>query len=105
MTLQRRNVLLSAGALLSLPSWGQGYPSQAIKLIMPFAPGTASEAALRILLDKLSENLKQPIVLENRAGAGSTLGTEQGARAPGDGHTIIATYNLFSSLQVSTCVL
>jgi tripartite-type tricarboxylate transporter receptor subunit TctC len=60
---------------------------------MPFAPGTASEAALRILLDKLSENLKQPIVLENRAGAGSTLGTEQGARAPGDGHTIIATYN------------
>lgn len=93
MTLHRRDVLLGAGALLSLPGWAQTYPSQAIKLIMPFAPGTASEAALRILLDKLSENLKQPIVLENRPGAGSTLGTEQGARAPGDGHTIIATYN------------
>ena len=93
MTLQRRDVLLGAGALLSLPSWAQTYPSQAIKLIMPFAPGTSSENALRILLDRLSENLKQPIVVENRAGAGSTLGTEQAARALPDGHTLVATYN------------
>lgn len=93
MTLQRRDVLLGAGALLSLPSWAQTYPSQAIKLIMPFAPGTSSENALRILLDRLSENLKQPIVVENRAGAGSTLGTEQAARAVPDGHTLVATYN------------
>jgi tripartite-type tricarboxylate transporter receptor subunit TctC len=93
MTLQRRNVLLGAGALLSLPSWAQTYPSQAIKLIMPFAPGTSSENALRILLDRLSESLKQPIVVENRAGAGSTLGTEQAARALPDGHTLVATYN------------
>jgi tripartite-type tricarboxylate transporter receptor subunit TctC len=93
MTLQRRDVLLGAGALLSLPSWAQTYPSQAIKLIMPFAPGTSSENALRILLDRLSESLKQPIVVENRAGAGSTLGTEQAARALPDGHTLVATYN------------
>jgi tripartite-type tricarboxylate transporter receptor subunit TctC len=94
MTLQRRDVLLGAGALLSLPSWAQAaYPSQAIKLIMPFAPGTSSENALRILLDRLSESLKQPIVVENRAGAGSTLGTEQAARALPDGHTLVATYN------------
>ncbi len=93
MTLQRRDVLLGAGALLSLPSWAQTYPSQAIKLIMPFAPGTSSENALRILLDRLSENLKQPIVVENRAGAGSTLGTEQASRALPDGHTLVATYN------------
>jgi tripartite-type tricarboxylate transporter receptor subunit TctC len=93
MTLQRRDVLLGAGALLSLPTWAQTYPSQAIKLIMPFAPGTSSENALRILLDRLSENLKQPIVVENRAGAGSTLGTEQAARAVPDGHTLVATYN------------
>jgi hypothetical protein len=62
---------LSAGA--------QTYPSQPIKLIMPFSAGTASENAVRLLLDKLSENLKQAIVLENRPGAGSTLGTEQAA--------------------------
>jgi tripartite-type tricarboxylate transporter receptor subunit TctC len=76
---------LSAGA--------QTYPSQPIKLIMPFSAGTASENAVRLLLDKLSENLKQAIVLENRPGAGSTLGTEQAARAVPDGHTLLASYN------------
>ena len=76
---------LSAGA--------QTYPSQPIKLIMPFSAGTASENAVRLLLDKLSENLKQAIVLDNRPGAGSTLGTEQAARAVPDGHTLLASYN------------
>ena len=76
---------LSAGA--------QTYPSQPIKLIMPFAPGTASENAMRLVLDKLSENLKQPVVLENRPGAGSTLGTDQAAKAVPDGHTLLASYN------------
>ncbi len=76
---------LSAGA--------QTYPSQPIKLIMPFAPGTASENAMSLVLDKLSENLKQPVVLENRPGAGSTLGTDQAAKAVPDGHTLLASYN------------
>ena len=76
---------ISAGA--------QTYPSQPIKLIMPFAPGTASENAMRLVLDKLSENLKQPVVLENRPGAGSTLGTDQAAKAVPDGHTLLASYN------------
>lgn len=94
MTLQRRDMLLSLGALATLPSWAQqNWPSQTIKLIMPFAPGTGSENTLRIVLEKLSESLKQSIVLENRPGAGSTLGTEQAARAPGDGHTLLASYN------------
>lgn len=96
MKLQRRDALLGLGALLSLgsgPLRAQTYPSQTIKLIMPFTPGTASEGAMRILLDKLGESLKQPIVLDNRPGAGSTLGTEQAARAPGDGHTLLASYN------------
>ena len=95
MKLQRRDALLGMGAMMSLPlsSWAQSYPSQTIKLIMPFVPGTSSENALRVVLDRLSENLKQAIVIDNRAGAGSTLGTEQAARAPADGHTLVATYN------------
>ncbi len=91
--LQRRHALLGLGALMGLPAWAQGYPSQTIKLIIPFTPGTGSENALRLMLDKLSENLKQAIVLDNRPGAGSTLGTEQAARAPGDGHTLLVSYN------------
>lgn len=94
MKLQRREALLGLGAMVCLPSsWAQNYPTQAIKLIMPFTPGTSSENALRVVLDRLSENLKQAIVVDNRAGAGSTLGTEQAARMPADGHTLLATYN------------
>lgn len=91
--LQRRHALLSLGALMGLPARAQTYPSQTIKLIIPFTPGTGSENALRLMLDKLSENLKQAIVLDNRPGAGSTLGTEQAARAPSDGHTLLVSYN------------
>lgn len=93
MKLQRRDLLLGLGALMSPPLWAQSYPSQTIKLIIPFTPGTGSENALRIMLEKLSENLKQAVVLDNRPGAGSTLGTEQAARAPGDGHTLLVSYN------------
>ena len=59
MKLQRRDALLGMGAMMSLPlsSWAQSYPSQTIKLIMPFVPGTSSENALRVVLDRLSESL------------------------------------------------
>ena len=73
--------------LCALSVGAQTYPSQPIKLIMPFAAGTASENAMRLVLDKLSESLKQPVVLDNRPGAGSTLGTDQAAKAVPDGHT------------------
>jgi tripartite-type tricarboxylate transporter receptor subunit TctC len=79
--------------LCALSVGAQTYPSQPIKLIMPFAAGTASENAMRLVLDKLSESLKQPVVLDNRPGAGSTLGTDQAARAVPDGHTLLASYN------------
>ena len=94
MTLNRRQSLIGLGSALSMSaSWAQNYPVQAIKVIMPFAPGTGSESVLRVVLDRLSEKLKQPIVLDNRPGAGSTLGTEQAARMPPDGYTLVATYN------------
>lgn len=74
-------------------SLAQVYPSQPIKVIYPFAPGTGSEAVIRVVADRLSESLKQPIVIENHPGAGSTLGTELGAKASADGYTLTATFN------------
>ena len=71
----------------------QTYPSQPIKLVMPFVPGTAAENGLRLLADKLGGALKQSVVIENRPGAGSTLGTEFVAKAPADGYTLLATFN------------
>jgi hypothetical protein len=79
---------------LSLPGlFAQTYPSQSLKLVMPFAPGTAAENALRLFADKLAGALKQSVVIENKPGAGSTLGTDLVAKAPADGYTLLATFN------------
>ena len=89
-----RSWLACAAMLGSMATaWAQGYPSQPVKVIFPFAPGTGSEAVLRVVADRLSEALKQPVVIENRPGAGSTLGTEFGAKAPADGYTLVASFN------------
>ena len=71
----------------------QNYPAQPIKLIQPFAPGAASEVALRIVAERLSAALKTTVLIENRPGAGSTLGADSVAKASPDGYTLLASYN------------
>ncbi|NBX53842.1 MAG: tripartite tricarboxylate transporter substrate binding protein [Betaproteobacteria bacterium] len=73
--------------------WAQSYPSQPIKLIQPFAPGAASEVALRIVAERLGMALKTAVLIENRPGAGSTLGADSVAKATPDGYTLVASYN------------
>ncbi len=68
------------------------YPNRPIRVIVPFPAGQASDTIVRLVGDHLGRRLGQPIVVENKPGAGGNLGTEQGARAPADGYTItIAT--------------
>ena len=93
MRLARQASALAFSALASLGAWAQAYPSQPIKLVLPFAAGTGSEAALRLIAERLGAVLKQPIVFENRPGAGSTLGADLVAKAAPDGYTLAATYN------------
>ena len=93
MRLARQAIAMVLSALCSLGAWAQAYPSQAIKLVLPFAAGTGTEAALRIIAERLGAVLKQPIVFENRPGAGSTLGADLVAKAAPDGYTLAATYN------------
>jgi tripartite-type tricarboxylate transporter receptor subunit TctC len=93
MRIAGQAVSLVFSTLLSFAAWAQSYPSQPIKLVIPFATGTGSEVALRIITERLSAALKQPIVIENRPGAGSTLGADVVAKAPPDGYTLAATYN------------
>jgi tripartite-type tricarboxylate transporter receptor subunit TctC len=67
----------------------QHYPSRAITAIIPFAGGSASDVVSRIMFDKMSKLMGQPIIVENRPGAGGNIGTVIGARAAPDGYTVI----------------
>src|SRR5262249_52146321 len=67
------------------------YPRRPIRVIVPFAPGGVGETVMRILAPAMEEKLGQKFVIESKAGAGGNLGTQEVARAVGDGYTLLAT--------------
>lgn len=87
----RRAVIAGLGATLAAPSLlrAQGaYPARPISLIVPFAPGGSTDVIARVVAEAMRAPLGQPVVVENRAGAGGSLGTAAIARAAADGYTI-----------------
>jgi len=74
--------------LFPLVAFAQGYPSRPVRMIIPFAPGGASDFVGRIMQPRLGELLGQPIVVENRAGASGNIGVEAAARSAPDGYTL-----------------
>lgn len=78
---------LAAGGAL-----GQDFPNRAVKILVPQTPGGASDALARIVAQKLNEKWGQPVVVENRAGAGGNVGMEVVANAPADGYTLLMSY-------------
>ena len=79
--------ILTATAALAADS----YPSRPIRVISPFAPGSASDTVSRVVLDQVSQELGQPMVIETRPGAGGSLGFETVANANPDGYTIVTS--------------
>jgi tripartite-type tricarboxylate transporter receptor subunit TctC len=79
---------LSLLRLFPLVAFAQGYPSRPVRMIIPFAPGGASDFVGRIMQPRLGELLGQPIVVENRAGASGNIGVEAAARSAPDGYTL-----------------
>ena len=75
--------------VVATSAWSQGYPNRPVRLIVPVAPGGATDALGRVLAAGLSERLGQQMVVENRAGGGGTVGAEAGARAAADGYTVL----------------
>src|SRR5688572_14102318 len=69
----------------------QTYPAKAIRLILPFPPGGPTDIAGRAIAQKLSEQMHQPVVADNRPGATSNIGLELAAKSPPDGYTIVLT--------------
>jgi len=78
---------------------GQTYPSRPIRVVIPFAAGGATDVPARIVAEKLSEGMRQQVVVENRPGAGSTIGAALVAKAPPDGYTLLisATTHVMSA--------
>jgi tripartite-type tricarboxylate transporter receptor subunit TctC len=75
----------------------QSYPAKPIKLIVPYGPGGTVDPTARVLAARASEILGQPLVVENRAGAAGSIGTDAAARAPADGYTVLVHTNLVTS--------
>ena len=73
------------------------YPAKAIRFIVPQTPGGTSDIVARMVAQKLAEALKQPVIIDNRAGASGTIGTAIAAKAPADGYTIVLAYTVHTT--------
>jgi tripartite-type tricarboxylate transporter receptor subunit TctC len=83
-------LIFLAALLASFGVSAQSYPARAVKVIVPWPPGQATDIAARMIAHKLQESLGQPFVIDNRPGAGGSLGTDVAVRSAADGYTLLA---------------
>jgi tripartite-type tricarboxylate transporter receptor subunit TctC len=84
-----KNLLFVVGVALSVAAWAQPYPSKPIKIIVPFTPGSATDVMGRIVGERLNAAWGQPVIVDNKPGAGGSIGIREGARAEPDGYTLV----------------
>ena len=91
--MKRREFLAAAGALAAIPYGSahaaDNYPSKPVRLIVPFAPGGSTDFVARVISDALARQLGQPVVIDNKGGAGGIIGAMEVVRAPADGYTLM----------------
>src|SRR5258708_14948376 len=89
IALMKIRTVLFTFLLLSGTAFAQTYPSKPIRIIVPFAAGSATDVAARLIAEKLNVAWGQPVVVDNRPGAGGTIGIAQTAQAAPDGYTLV----------------
>jgi len=83
----------ACAALVPATAFAQKFPEKPIRFIVPFPPGGGNDILARLLAPKMAEGLGQPVVIDNRAGAGGNIGTDLAAKSPPDGYTIVIASN------------
>lgn len=98
--MHRRTVVLACATLLAgvaAPAQADKFPDHAVTIVVAYAPGGVTDLYGRVLARKLSEMWGQPVVVENKAGGGTTIGTQYVARAPANGYTLLLTSYAYTS--------
>jgi tripartite-type tricarboxylate transporter receptor subunit TctC len=96
--MMRREILVAGLLLLAsatAPAMAQSYPSKPIKLVVPFTPGSPNDVLARLITQDMTARLGQPVVIENRPGAGTTIGSKAVAAADPDGYTLLLAATSF----------
>jgi tripartite-type tricarboxylate transporter receptor subunit TctC len=97
MTISRRKILLTLGAAPAAMMWPRSgfaaYPDRAIHLVVPFAPGGNADVVGRVVAEEMHKTLGQPVVVDNRGGAGGSIGAEAVAKSAPDGYTLLVGSN------------
>src|SRR5918999_6245108 len=86
-------IVLALFAFWSFSAWSQSYPARSVRIVVPFAVGGSADVYGRFLAAKLSDNLGQPFVVENRPGGGAVVGTDAVAKSSPDGYTVLIMSN------------
>lgn len=88
--------VIAGGMAAALPSVAQQWPTKPMRIIVPFAPGGASDVIARILASKLADSLGQTVIVDNRPGAGANIGIGLAAKSPADGYTLLVASSAFT---------
>jgi tripartite-type tricarboxylate transporter receptor subunit TctC len=93
-------IIFAATLIASAPVLAQAYPSKPVKIIVPFAPGGGSDFIARFIAQRLGTALGQPVIIDNKPGAGGTIGIDAGLASPPDGYTIVLIASSYTTNTV-----
>src|SRR4051812_35973161 len=92
-----RTLMAAVAMIFGTAGFAQNYPARAVRMIVPFAPGGGTDILVRTIAPRVAEALGQQLVIDNRAGGGSTIGTDLAAKSPPDGYTLLAVDSAFTT--------